>query len=117
MPGSLSIPRQKARAIINRLGRQVSEDIAAFKFNTALAKMMEALNNLEDLKQPVHPNELRDMVKIVAPYAPFLTDELWTETGAGRQCRTTPIGRSMTPPWNRMRASRWLSRSTASCAA
>ena len=72
---------QKARAIINRLGRQVGEDIAVFKFNTALAKMMEALNDLEDLKQPVHPNELRDMVKIVAPYAPFLTDELWTKLG------------------------------------
>lgn len=72
---------QKARALINRLGRQVSDDCMAFKFNTGLAKMMETLNALEDLHEPVHPNELRDMVKILAPYAPFLTDELWTQLG------------------------------------
>lgn len=71
---------EKARAAVNRLGRVVSEDTAAYKFNTALAKMMETLNTLEDLEQPVHPNELRDLVKIVAPYAPFLAETMWSET-------------------------------------
>ena len=71
----------KARAIVNRLSRAVGEDIAAFKFNTALAKMMEALNDLEALEQPVHPTELRDLVKIVSPYAPFLAEKLWERLG------------------------------------
>jgi leucyl-tRNA synthetase len=72
---------QKARAVINRLVRQVDEDTAAFKFNTALAKMMEALNDLEDLHQPVHPNELRDFIKVITPYAPFLAEASWEKLG------------------------------------
>jgi leucyl-tRNA synthetase len=69
------------RTIINRLGRQISVDTAAFKFNTALAKMMEALNALEDLQGGSHPSELRDLVKIVSPYAPFLAEKLWQTLG------------------------------------
>jgi leucyl-tRNA synthetase len=72
---------QKARAAINRLVRQVEEDTPAFKFNTALAKMMEALNTLEDLHQPVHPNELRDLLKVLSPYAPFLAQSCWEKLG------------------------------------
>ncbi len=71
----------KARAIVNRLGRQVSADIAAYKFNTALAKMMEALNDLEALHQPLNPVDLRDLVKIISPYAPFLAQSLWDTLG------------------------------------
>ncbi len=71
----------KARAVVNRLGRLVSDDIAAFKFNTGLAKMMEALNDLEALNQPIHPQELASFIKVLAPYAPFLTEELWTKLG------------------------------------
>jgi len=72
---------QKARAAINRLVRQVDEDTAAFKFNTSLAKMMEALNTLEDLTQPVHPNELRDFLTVLSPYAPFLAQANWEKLG------------------------------------
>jgi leucyl-tRNA synthetase len=72
---------QKARAVVNRLGKQVDEDTAAFKFNTALAKMMEALNELEDLRQPVNPSELRDLVKILSPFAPFLAQACWEKLG------------------------------------
>ncbi len=72
---------QKARIIVNRLGRQVKEDTVAFKFNTALAKMMEALNDLEDLQQPVHPNELRVLVQVLSPYAPFLAQACWEKLG------------------------------------
>jgi leucyl-tRNA synthetase len=71
----------RARAILNRLGRQVSEDTAVFKFNTALAKMMEALNDLEDLRERVHPHDLRTFIQVAAPYAPFLAEELWKKLG------------------------------------
>jgi leucyl-tRNA synthetase len=79
-----SVPQpssSKARAAVNRVGRQVAEDIAAFKFNTGLAKMMEALNALEDLNEPVHPAQLRDFIKVLSPYAPFLTQTLWEKLG------------------------------------
>lgn len=72
---------QKARSVINRLGKQVADDTTSFKFNTAIAKMMEALNDLEALNQPVNPVQLRDLVKIISPYAPFLAAELWGKLG------------------------------------
>jgi leucyl-tRNA synthetase len=71
----------KGRAIVNRLSRQVAGDIASYKFNTALAKMMEALNDLEALPQPLNPVDLRDLVKIVSPYAPFMAQSLWDKLG------------------------------------
>jgi leucyl-tRNA synthetase len=74
-------PPQAARAIVNRLGKQVRDDTAAFKFNTALAKMMEALNGLEDLHQPVHPSVLRAFTQILSPYAPILAQTCWELLG------------------------------------
>lgn len=71
----------KARAVVNRLGKQVDEDIAAFKFNTGLAKMMEALNDLDALRQPVNPAELRVFCQCLAPYAPFLAESCWQKLG------------------------------------
>ncbi len=69
----------QARAVINRLGRLVSQDIQAFKFNTALAKMMEALNSLEALDAPVNPADLRAFVLVLAPFAPFLAEACWAK--------------------------------------
>jgi leucyl-tRNA synthetase len=71
----------RARAIINRVGQQVNNDLANFKFNTALAKMMEALNNLEDLKDRIHPADLRAFCQVLAPFAPFVADTCWQKLG------------------------------------
>ncbi|NLG97179.1 MAG: leucine--tRNA ligase [Chloroflexi bacterium] len=71
----------KARAVVNRLVKQVDEDIEAFKFNTGLAKMMEALNDLEAQRQPVNPAELRIFCQCLAPYAPFLAESCWKKLG------------------------------------
>jgi leucyl-tRNA synthetase len=43
--------------------------------------MMEALNDLEDLHEPVHPHELRDFVKVISSYAPFLAQSVWEKLG------------------------------------
>jgi leucyl-tRNA synthetase len=82
--GSHHTGRSQARVVINRLGRLVSQDIQAFKFNTALAKMMEALNSLEELNAPVQPADLRAFVQVLAPFAPFLAESCWIKlNGAG----------------------------------
>ncbi len=72
---------RQAAGLVNRLGRQVSEDIEAFKFNTAIAKMMETLNDLGEPGVVVSDRELEALVLILAPFAPFLTEECWQVLG------------------------------------
>ena len=41
----------RVKAAINRLGKEVAEDTVSFKYNTAIAHMMETLNKLQDLAE------------------------------------------------------------------
>jgi leucyl-tRNA synthetase len=74
----------QARAAVNRLGKAVADDIASFKFNTGVAKMMETLNVLEALAgkgEPVANAELRMFCQVMAPYAPFTAESCWQMLG------------------------------------
>jgi len=75
---------RRVRAAVNRLVKAAADDTAAFKFNTAIAKMMETLNTLDSLAaagEPVANADLRSFVQVLAPYAPFLSEELWQKLG------------------------------------
>jgi leucyl-tRNA synthetase len=65
--------------VTHRVIKGVTEDIPQFKFNTALAKMMEGLNAIG--AQPVGVEELRAWVSLIAPFAPFLAEECWQKAG------------------------------------
>jgi leucyl-tRNA synthetase len=79
----------RVKAAINRLGKEVSEDTAAFKYNTAIAHMMTALNTLNDLvvepvggqEEQIADRELRIFAQILAPYAPFTAQAGWKKAG------------------------------------
>jgi leucyl-tRNA synthetase len=66
---------------IHRLVKGVGEDIAEFKFNTAIAKMMETVNFLTKAQTEIADAELSMMVRILAPFAPFATEEMWSILG------------------------------------
>lgn len=67
--------------VVNRLIRQVGGDIAAFKFNTAVAKMMEALNTLQGNELPLSRSDLRCLAQVIAPFAPLLAQRCWEMLG------------------------------------
>jgi leucyl-tRNA synthetase len=67
--------------IIHRLIKGVGNDIAEFKYNTAIAKMMEAVNELTKNKTEIANTELSMMVRVLAPFAPFVTEEMWNMLG------------------------------------
>ena len=60
--------------------KRVTEEIAVFKYNTAIAALMEYLNFLK-ARQDVTSNELQTMLVLAAPFAPYLTEELWEHLG------------------------------------
>jgi leucyl-tRNA synthetase len=61
--------------------KKVSEDIPKLKFNTAIAFMMEFINLWQELvnkeKMTLSIEDKISFVQILAPFAPFLTDELF----------------------------------------
>jgi leucyl-tRNA synthetase len=62
--------------------KRVSEDLAAFKYNTAIAALMIYLNGL-DAREHVTRQELETLLLLLAPFSPHLTEELWQEPGHG----------------------------------
>ena len=70
----------EARRILHQAIKRVSEDIAALKYNTAVAALMELLNSLES-RQGVTHEELCTLLLLLAPLAPYITEELWERMG------------------------------------
>jgi leucyl-tRNA synthetase len=60
--------------------KRVTEHIAALKYNTAVAALMEYLNILE-AAQNITRKELETVLQLLAPFAPFITEELWHHLG------------------------------------
>jgi leucyl-tRNA synthetase len=63
---------------------KVTEDIPALKFNTAIAMMMEFMNlwsslARENRRQVISQEDLVAFLKILAPFAPFMTEELYAQ--------------------------------------
>ncbi len=52
------------------------------KFNTAIAAVMTLLNQIYD-KGSINRAELRDLLLIVNPFAPHVTEEIWENMGFG----------------------------------
>jgi leucyl-tRNA synthetase len=78
--------RGEARREMHRAIQRVTDDTGSFKYNTAIATMMEYVNGLEARNYPSR-EESRTLLKLLAPYAPFITEELWeriegTEAGS-----------------------------------
>jgi leucyl-tRNA synthetase len=58
---------------------KVSGDITNVKFNTAIAFMMEFLNEWEKEGVSLSENDAKLFLKILSPFAPFVTEEIWKE--------------------------------------
>ncbi len=64
--------------------KAVREDSSQFHFNTALARMMEFLNDLysfENKNSPVVGRSCVDFAILLAPFAPHIAEEIWNMMG------------------------------------
>ncbi|HSX24317.1 MAG TPA: leucine--tRNA ligase [Candidatus Saccharimonadales bacterium] len=66
---------------------KVSGDLHQMGFNTAIAALMEAVNELykikaaDGFKSKSWPFSLTTLVQLLAPFAPHMTEELWQQLG------------------------------------
>lgn len=67
-------------SFVQKTIKGVGEDIAEFKLNTAIAKMMTLLNEFEKEDSLVEAS-YKSLIRILAPFAPHITEELWHELG------------------------------------
>ena len=75
-------PSQEAKKLISELQRtikKISTDTPDVKFNTSIASAMEFLNLWEEPGAALSQAHAKDFLKLLAPYAPFITDYLWRE--------------------------------------
>ena len=74
------------RRTIHNTVRYVTADVEAFKFNTAVAALMECLNVMVAHRQAAGVTEqlagaARTAVLLLAPFAPHTAEELWSQLG------------------------------------
>ena len=93
LPKEMTGREAQVRRKLHQTMNKVDGHIAGFQFNTAIAALMELLNELYDYWQPVEQerkgpaNEailaeiLENMVLMLAPFAPHMAEELWQEIG------------------------------------
>ncbi|WP_028296861.1 leucine--tRNA ligase [Olivibacter sitiensis] len=65
---------------LHKIIRKVEEDIERFSFNTSVSSFMICVNELTELKCNKRAI-LQELVIVLSPYAPHITEELWTLLG------------------------------------
>ncbi|PIS23076.1 leucine--tRNA ligase [candidate division WWE3 bacterium CG08_land_8_20_14_0_20_40_13] len=73
---SLKTKNEVEKALAKTISK-VTADIEEFRYNTAISAMMTFVNVWE--KETLLKERVGDVVKILAPFAPFMAEELWQE--------------------------------------
>ena len=69
--------------IIHKTIKKVTEDIDTLKMNTAIAAMMTMVNELT--ANGVTRGDMKDLILLLNPFAPHITEELWEMLGFAAQ--------------------------------
>ncbi len=67
-------------SLLNKTIKKVTEDITNLKFNTAISAMMVLVNEL-DAEEKVGRETFETLLKLLAPFAPHITEEIWHNLG------------------------------------
>jgi leucyl-tRNA synthetase len=73
-------PDREAQRALHHAVKRVTEETEALKYNTGIAALMEYLNVLEARNAP-HREEVETFLKLLAPYTPYIAEELWERIG------------------------------------
>ena len=79
-------PGEAPLGVVHKTIKKVSDDLERLSFNTAIAAQMELVNELykakiAGLKGDSWQFSLESIVKLVAPFAPHIAEELWQQLG------------------------------------
>lgn len=80
--------------LLHQTIKKVTEDIEGMRYNTAIAAMMEFLNEAMHWS-PVPKSAVESFVLLLSPFAPHLAEECWSRLGHGESLAYGPW-----PEWN-----------------
>jgi leucyl-tRNA synthetase len=69
--------KEKREKLVHKTIKKVTEDIEAFKFNTAIAALMSLVNEMSKWAT-IPPEIYHTFLKLLHPFAPHLTEELFS---------------------------------------
>ena len=73
-------PEKPELKSLHKTIKKVADDIENFSFNTSVSTFMICVNELSDLKCNKH-DILRELLIVLSPYAPHISEELWQKMG------------------------------------
>lgn len=79
----------KLESLVHQTIKKVTEDIEAFKFNTAISSLMIGVNALEK-EDHIHYSTFSTLLILLSPFAPHITEELWQKLGNKGSIFLTP---------------------------
>lgn len=74
--------REEIKSKMHKTIKKVSEDIESLKFNTAIAAMMELLNDIAATGS-INRAELNTLLRLLNPFAPHITEEMYEQNCGG----------------------------------
>ena len=77
----LGEPSLKLRKKMHLVVKEVTEDIEAFKFNTAIASIMELVNEIYQNLDGDTEEAFKTVILLLSPFAPHMCEELWQDLG------------------------------------
>ncbi|MBI2097115.1 MAG: leucine--tRNA ligase [Candidatus Sungbacteria bacterium] len=69
---------QNLERILHRTVKKVTADIESLRYNTAISSLMMLLNEFEAAPDAVSLEGQKIFLKLLAPFAPHMTEELWS---------------------------------------
>lgn len=83
------IKNPNLESLMHRTIQKVTEDIEEFKFNTAISSLMIFVNAIEK-ESSIQPAMFKNLLVLLAPFAPHITEELWSALGEKKSIFLAP---------------------------
>lgn len=81
---------KKELKVLHQTIRKITQDVDNFSFNTSVSQLMICTNELNDLKCNKRAI-LEPLTVLIAPFAPHMAEELWSQLGHEGSISTAPV--------------------------
>jgi len=77
-------PDSEIERVVNEAVKKVTKDTERLQYNTSISALMVLLGVFEDKKAGVMQSHFETFLKLLAPFAPFMAEELWQKNRKGK---------------------------------